>query len=290
MENEKKLGITRISPSMIKEYEDCPKLFFYRSWLGLKLPQTQVHFVFGNAIHLAIDNIYDQFDKDELWKHAELKIVKDIFLKEFTIDALDKDEKNFYGEPAYPTEEDRVKKFEEMRDDGLLIIKSYWEQKEFLLATHDINPIRFEVVAKFPIIHPHTKVALEIPGSGRLDAENYNGGIVELKTSKAKYDEVETRNLPQALFYVMWKYLTDGKMPPWLTYIVMRKGLSAKSKDRIQVLKYHYEEADVLAFISRIEAILEQIRARRFDRPSIGHPQFCDCYKFEKALEVDNSI
>ncbi len=67
----------------------------------------------------------------------------------------------------------------------------------------------------------------------------------------------------------------------------MRKGLSAKSKERIQVLKYTYEEADVLAFIARIEAILEQIKAHRFDRPAIGHPQFCDCWKYEKALEVN---
>lgn len=282
------LGINRISPSMIKEYEDCPKLFYYRSWLGLKLPQTQVHFAFGNAIHLAVGNIYDQLDNEDLWKHAEIKIVKDIFLENFKLEHLDKDELNYNDQPVYPTEVDRVKKFEEMRDDGLLIIKSYWDVKEDLLATYDINPTQFEVVAKFQITHPITKETLEIPGSGRVDAINHNGGIVEMKTSKAKYDEVETRNLPQALFYVMWHYLTKGEMPPWLAYVVMRKGLSAKSKDRIQILKYTYEEADVLAFMARIESIIEKIRAHQFDRPTIGHPPFCDCYKFEKALSTED--
>lgn len=283
-----KIGINRISPSMIKEYEDCPKLFYYRSWLGLKLPQPQVHFVFGNAVHLAIGNIYDQLDNEDLWKHAEFKIVKEIFLKNFTLDALDKDELNFNDQPVYPTEEDRVKKFEEMKNDGLSILKSYWDMKEDLLATHDINPTSFEVSVKCPIVHPVTKQELDLPASCRLDAVNYNGAVVELKTSKAKYDEVETRNLPQALFYNMVKYLQEGKLPPWLAYIVMRKGLSPKSKERIQVLKYTYEEADILAFIARVESIIEKIRAHQFDRPAIGHPQFCDCWKYEKALEVND--
>ena len=283
-----KIGINRITPSMLTEYESCAKLFYYRSWLGLKLPQTQVHFTFGSAVHLAIGNIYDQMDKVDLWKHAELKIVKDIFLKEFTLDALDKDELNYKGGKAYPTEKERVEKFEELRDDGIAIIKSYWDMKEDLYATHDINPTQFEISVKIPIIHPVTKQELEIPMSCRLDALNYNEGIVEMKTSKAKYDEVETRNLPQALSYVMVRYMQTGKLPPWLTYIVMRKGLSAKSQDRIQILKYKYEEADVLAFVARIESILEKIRAHQFDRSVIGHPQFCDCWKYEKALEVNN--
>lgn len=263
---------------MIQEYENCPKLFYYRSFLGLKLPQPQMHFAFGNAIHLAIGNIYDQMDKETLWQFAEVKIVKDIFLKEFRLEHLDADQ--------FASEEERIAKFEEMRDDGLLIIKSYWEQKEDLYATHDINPTQFELPVKIPIVNPMTGLALEVPMSCRLDALNYNEGIVELKTSKPKYDEVETRNLPQALSYILVRYLQTGKIPPWLTYIVMRKGLSAKSKERIQVLKYYYEEADILAFIARIESVLEQIRARQFDRPLVGHPQFCDCSKFERELDV----
>jgi len=263
---------------MISEYESCPKLFYYRSWLGLKLPQVTVHFVFGNAIHEAIGNIYDQMDETSLWKLAEIKHVKEKFLSIFTIDALEKDE--------YASEEERIAKFEEMRDDGLLIIKDYWNMKEDLYATHDINPTQFELPIKMPIMNAAGK-PLEIPMSSRLDALNYNDGIVELKTSKAKYDEVETRNLPQALSYVTLRFQQTGKMPPWLTYLVMRKGLAVNSKNRIQVLKYYYEEADVHAFVARIESILEQIRARQFNRPSIGHPTFCDCFKFSEALNVD---
>jgi len=281
------LGINRITPSMITEYENCPRLFYYRSFLGLKLPQSQVHFVFGNAIHLAIGNVYEQMDTKDFWKYAKISVAKKVFLKEFTIDALDKNDKNYNNELTYPTEEIRLKKFEEMRDDGLAIIKSFWEKKEELLNVHDINPVEFELIVKIPIIHPLTKEPLEVPMSGRIDSLNYDGGIIEMKTSKVKYHETDTRNLPQALSYVLIRYLQTGRMPPWLMYIVMRKGLSLNSKNRIQILKYYYEEADVLSFVARIESTLEKIRARQFNVPAIGHPPYCDCEKYRKGLDVN---
>ena len=64
------LGINRFSPSMIMDYESCPRKFYYTSFLGLKLPQSMKHLEFGNAIHSAIGNIYDQYDRDVAWKLA----------------------------------------------------------------------------------------------------------------------------------------------------------------------------------------------------------------------------
>lgn len=276
----KTLGINRISPSMLMEYESCPKLFYYRSWLGLKLPQPQVHFKFGDAIHAAIGNIYDQMDKKTKWKLAEMKIAKNLFLKMFTLECLDRD--------LYGSEEERVAKFEEMRDDGVAIIKTFWDRKEEMLIQHRINPMQFEIGGKVPIKNLSTGKELEVPISFRLDAVNDSEEhIIELKTSKAKYDEQETRNSLQALSYVTVKFFETGKVYK-LTYVVMLKG--RKSEDRIQILPYTYDEADIMSFIAKVEITLEKIRNREFDRPAMGHQNWCDCYRFEEALDVSDLI
>ena len=63
----------------------------------------------------------------------------------------------------------------------------------------------------------------------------------------------------------------------------MRKGL--KGSDRIQLLKYQYDEADLLAFCGRIEAFIENVRAKNFTKPARDHPRFCDCVKFDELFE-----
>lgn len=278
----KDLGINRFSPSMIMDYEKCPKKFYYATYLGLKLPQSMKHLEFGNAIHEAIGNIYDQYDKDTAWQLAEKKLAKNAFLKKFTLDSLDPGELKMNGELCYPTEADRIAGFEEMKEDGLDIIDSYWDEKEVLLAEHGICPVRLEIPVKMQVRNLATKEFFEIPVSCRIDAENADNSTVELKTSKGKYDERETRKSPQSLIYTLVKFQQTGKILP-LTYVVMLKG--RVGNDRIQILRYEYEEADLLAFMTRIESFIENVRAQRFERPTSGHERWCDCLKFDKLFE-----
>lgn len=275
------LGINRFSPSMIMDYESCPRKFYFTTYLGLKLPQSMKHLEFGNAVHEAIGNIYNQYDKNTAWLHAERKLAKHEFEKKFTLDSLDPNEINYKGEKVYPTESLRVAGYEEMRDDGLAIIDSFWDQKEVLLAEHGVCPVRLEIPVKMPVKNIATGEMFEIPVSCRIDAENADDSIVELKTSTAAYDERETRKSAQALTYAWVKYLQTGKIHP-LTYVVMRKKL--KKADRIQVLRYEYEPADLLAFMGRIEAFIDGIRLKRFDKPAQNHPRFCDCERFNKLF------
>lgn len=276
------LGINRFSPSMIMDYEKCPRKFYYATYLGLKLPQSMKHLEFGNAIHEAIGNIYDQYDKDTAWQLAEKKHAKNAFLKKFTLASLDPDELKLSGEKCYPTEEDRIAGFEEMKEDGLAIIDSYWDEKEVLLAEHGICPVRLEIPVKMPVKNLTTGEPFEIPLSCRIDAENHDLSVVELKTSKGKYDERETRKSAQSLTYSLVRYLQLGRIVP-LTYVVMLKG--RVGNDRIQVLRYEYEMADLLAFMTRIESFIENVRAKRFDRPNVNHDRWCDCHKFDKLFE-----
>jgi CRISPR/Cas system-associated exonuclease Cas4 (RecB family) len=274
----REIGINRISPSMLVEYENCPLLFYYRSWLGIRLPQGMRHLKFGTAVHEAIGNIYDQCDKKTHWEFAELKLVKKTFLENWTESCVDAEDES---DPVR-----RKQMYEDMKDDGLNIIKSYWNQKESLLAEYGILPDRLEIPMKIPIFHPASKEAAEIPMSGRIDGMQQNT-IIEFKTSKARYNEFETRNSPQALSYNLLWYCKTGKIPDRTIYVVMLK--NRKKEDRIQVLEYTYDLTDVENFFNKVEATLEKIRNREFDKPKIGHPRFCDCHRYEKLLSYKHS-
>ena len=271
----KELGLDRITPSMLLEYEACPKLFYYRSYLGIQLPQPQVHFKFGSAMHEAIDNIYNQYDEKDKWKLSELKIAKDIFKEKFLLEHVDEE---FIKEG-----ETQVEVYERMLADGLEILKDFWEEKDTLRAK-GVNPNVMELPIKMKVFNPETKEELPIPFSCRIDAINEaDDKITEFKTTTKTYDYAETRNSPQALSYVWVRFCQTGRIHT-VDYVVM---LKKKKKDRIQHLSIEYEMADLLAFDKRVRSILEKIRNREFDRPQKGHPFFCDCQKFEDLLTLD---
>lgn len=269
------IGLNRITPSMLLEYESCPRLFYYRSFLGLQMPQTKVHFEFGSAIHAAIDNIYEQYDNEDGWKLAEIKIIKDIFKSKFTLDSVD--------EYCLKEGDTRESVYEDMLADGLAILKDFWEKKEEL-RTLGVNPTTMELVVKCRVFNPETDELLPLPVSGRIDGINEPElKITEFKTSAKKYDPIETRNSPQSLMYTWMMFCQTGKIHT-VDYVVM---LKKKKSDRIQHIPLVYEMADILAFDKRVRSIIEKIRNREFDRPLKNHPPYCECKKFEELLELD---
>lgn len=271
-------GINRITPSMLLEYEACPRLFYYRSYLGIQLPQPQVHLKFGTAIHLAIDNIYEQYDKKDKWDLAEISIPKSIFKDNFLISHID-DELDTKGK----TKEEF---YDGMLKDGLEIIKDFWDKKEELLAK-GLNPTEFEIVSKGQVFNPETGEKLPIPVSGRIDGlDKDNSKIIEFKTSSKSYDPHETRNSPQALMYTWFQFCKTGILHS-IDYVVMLKN---KKSDRIQHIAIEYEMIDLLEFDKRVRSILDKIKNKEFDRPLRGHAPYCDCFKFDELLKLEQKI
>lgn len=268
------LNLTRISPSMIGEYESCPRLFYYRTWLGLKFPQAMRHLNFGTAIHAALDNIYDQCDDKTLWKDAEFKCVKDTFMSRWRPDMITEDD--------FPTKEERLECYKTMTEDGLKMLKSYWTAKEELY-TKGINIIQAEIPLKIPIQNLETQELLEIPLSCRIDALT-ESKVVEFKTSSNWYDENETAAKPQALAYAYGYHQLKGKMPESVDYIILKKG--QKGDDRLQHISIKLTEADLIGFYHRVETLLDKIKNREFSKPA-NHPRFCECDKYYKALDVN---
>jgi hypothetical protein len=191
---DKTLGLNRITPSMLSQYNDCPLNFFYSSWLGLKLPQTQVHFKFGTAIHDAID---------KLWTTKILEDGITTFTNEFLIEHLD--DYTVKGELLSTSE--KVQKFGEMIHDGKLMLTEFYSMIDKFEKVDNIHPVEFELAWKEILTNPETKLdPLEVPLSCRLDCLAKDHIIVEFKTSSAEYDVFETRASMQALSYA-WIYL-----------------------------------------------------------------------------------
>ena len=260
------IGLNRISPSMIMSYETCPRSFFYGTFLGLQLPQPQHHLLFGTAIHAAIGNIYDQKDKKTNWELAEFSCVKRTFEDYWTKDMCETDIL-----------------YDEMYADGIEMLKSYWDSKEYLLSQYGIDILESESIMKLPLRNVQSSDVLPIPLSMRLDAISPNG-VVEYKTSSSKYDEEETKQKAQTLAYAYGYKEKYGKLPEYVTYVVLRKKL--KGRDKVQVLQYQITDQDLVEFYHRVETILQKISNGEFSKPATGHAPYCDCYKFEELLTV----
>lgn len=290
------LGIPkdRITPTMLQTYVDCPLLFYYACWLELKLgDDDRMHMEFGNAVQRAVEAIYALYDNNfggawEAEKNGFEKIEK-VFKREWTPNQVP--EKSFQkfmstkaGKESGFTKREQL--FQEMYDDGIAILKSYWNDKEFLITHYDLDLDEFEIMVKVDMVNPaDPSDRLPIPISGRIDAKNRESTkLIDFKTSKGSYNEEKSRLLMQCRAYpFMWKMKHDVFIPEF-DYIVLRKGL--KSEDRVQIVSLKFDEADMLQFYIQVKSILQSIANREFARPRSGHANFCDCYKYEELLTI----
>jgi len=261
-------GIEKISPSALTCYENCPKAFYYTVYLGLKLPQTKIHFEFGTAIHEAIDVMYQGRNEKGEWQDIKVAYKAiDTFKKRFDHKLLDDVSKEDYDAAV---------------EDGVHILKAYWDEKEVLLA-QGVDPTEFEIPGKDIMVNPETKEPLPVLLSYRLDGIG-KGIVVEFKTSSSLYDVFEVRNRIQSLCYV-WVYYQKYGVVPKLHYVIMIKK-QKKACNRIQHLPLPYDIADIMAFDARVRVILEKIKNKEFNRPKRGHMPYCDCIKIEKELNI----
>lgn len=285
MVTKEQIGLERISPSKLGAYEECPKLFYYREWLGLQLEQDKLHLDYGNAIHSAIEAIYLQYDDNfgGAWIAADFeKVIErfDRYWKLINVPQFSYEKvmgTNFGKQMQFSN---REALFNYMRDDGIIMLKSMWNEKERLIAEFGHDLVNFETSMKVDMYNPlNPNEKLPIPLSLRIDAETRDGlKGVDFKTSKSKYNENDSKKKIQGQCYCFARGYKE------FDYIVLRKDLA--SEDRVEVVRLKFDEADMQAFYHRVEAILTGIAMRQFDRPIKGHQPWCDCKKYEAVLSV----
>ena len=157
MENEAMIynKLDRFSPSMLIEYLNCPLSFYYRYIAKIKLPQKQIHLVFGSAIHAAIEELFENKDPYEA------------FNKEYNINKLLDEEKDIY---------------EEYKELGKEMIRNYIKEFPTLDKLYNLSDGQSELYVKRNLINPLSKKETAIPMSGRLDRLTNDGIVVEYKT------------------------------------------------------------------------------------------------------------
>lgn len=291
MPTQEYLGMDRFSPSQLDMYEGCPKLFYYRTFLGLKLDEDSRHFAFGTAIHAALENLYIQYDDNfgGAWEGASKQQFLDKFNEKFKIHHIGDDEfKRFLstkkGKESGFTKKEQL--FNYMRNDGLNMLNEYWDKKEWLLTEFGADFESVEEYMRIPVFNPLDKSeVLPIPMSLRMDAIKRNrGDVVDFKTSGGRYSEKEASEKIQGQCYSFALFAEDGK-PRNVDYIVLLKDRK-RDGDRIQVVQLKYDIDDLAAWFQRVKSILQRIANREFAAPSIGHNPWCDCKKFDELLDI----
>jgi len=288
-----KIGLDRVTPSTLNTFEECPRLFYYQVWLGLKLDEDKLHLDFGSAIHDTLAYIHMNYDTNfgGGWEGQTFDVIEDYFKHKWTITKVQEETFNKYiqtGAGRKSGFKDRKDLFKYFLEDGIIMLKSYWNNKERLLTEYDHDLSDFEISLKVEMHNPENKLQkLPIPLSGRLDAINRTKTkIVDFKTSGSSYDEIETRKKIQGQSYLFAHLMNTGEFISKMDYTVLRKGI--KSPDRIEVIQLEYDIADMVAFYFRVQSILLRIANREFDAPLTGHMPYCQCKKYEEALSVDN--
>ncbi len=252
--------IDHLTQSMLRDYKSCPKLFYYRYYLRLKLPQKQLNLVFGGAVHDALEEYHKNFNVNESVA---------VFKKMFPIWKLSEDERMFWREHLV---------------EGERLVREYDRVQPYLTEVYGISP-HGQSEGKFKAIwkDPYTGEELALPITGRFDRITDKNQVVEFKTSKKAYNQGKTDELDQATVYGYSHELITGKKVDEFFYIILIKG----RQNPIQVIKTKRNKEDYVRMFREAKSIIERIKNKEFKRGCRGYQvNFCDCRKFDELLSV----
>jgi len=256
--------LEKFSPSMILDYINCPKCFYYKYIAKIQLPQKQIHLLFGSAVHAGIEEMYD--NKDPI----------PTFIKTFDKNKLTEEEKKLHVEYLALGEE---------------MLKNYSEIHPVLDNLYNLNQGRSEVYIKRNLINPLTGEESSLPISGRIDRLTTESRIIEYKTSANKWKEDDMNYKVQTLLYNLWYYSEYKDLPLETIYIILLKKYKNTGKGEVhQVFSKHCTITELASTFDEIEIILQKISNGEFERPLVNHPYWCDCYKYEEALNINQSF
>lgn len=261
------LPFERITASMIKCYKSCEKLFYYQYIHNFRLPGKPIPLAFGIAFHEGVEAFYDGKDPVATFKKLFIKDgIRDIHKPEI------------------------MKKYIESFNDGIALME-YW--KENAKALHAVNGMSMNGKSeeKFKVFWPYPDPAgvgqLPVEMSGRFDRIDPKlHQIIEYKTSKKPYKQLDVDDADQASIYNFSYYLLNGVWPTEIFYVVFIKG---RKNNPIQVLKTTRTKKSIIETYNMIGDILTEVvakgREERNYRYGLGFMHnYCDCKLYEKAL------
>lgn len=257
MHKESEYPIGRISQSMVKDYLKCPKLFYYRHILKIKLPMKSLPLVFGGAVHKAVESYYNGGEPYE------------VFNREFKADRIEP-----FDELEY---EAHIK-------EGKRLIDEFINAQDWLTNYHGIS-LNGESEHKFNIWwrDPATYTLLPVQVSGIFDRTTDKHQILEFKTSSKPYKQDDVDIAIQKQMYSFSYYLLHKVIPTEFIYIVLIKG---RKKDPIQVLKSTVTKSEFSQIFQTVDLVLKGIKGGQFNKGTGFLHRYCDCQRYEEALLI----
>ena len=248
------LSISHLTNSMIKDYLFCPRLFYFKYILGLRLPMKSIQLVFGSSFHSALEGFYKKEDPEE------------IFMKEFLKEKIDP-----FNEEEYI----------EAISEGKRFVQRFIDAQDWLKTYHGIE-FEGESEKQFKSWwrDPSTGEILDVFVSGRYDRVTKNHQLIDFKTSSKSYsqDKADSENQPSV--YCFSYFLQEKIEPKEFIYIVFVKG----RKDPLQVIKTKRTKEEYSLMFKIASLVLKGIKGKQFNQGNGFLHKYCDCYKYEKLL------
>ena len=255
----KPYSLHSISYSAYRDYKKCPRLFYYRRILKLKMPNQPLPLVFGKSLHLALE-LFVKEKKDPV----------EVFKKDFTYDKLD-----------YMKRE----KFAEELAAGIHLLTFWKKNHKQLLAESGISINHTEMPFELQVDHdPVSKKKLDLPPiKGVIDFDiNEFPALGDYKTSTKAYTQEMVEESDQPTFYNLWHLLVKGNVSDAFYYIVFRKKIK---KAPVAILKTERTEQQISDLLLDLNDVYRKICEGKFDgRHKQG--EFCDCEVYEKMLST----
>lgn len=232
----------KLSPSRIKDFKQCPRLFFYKSVLGISTPPTEAT-VRGTLAHYAFERIFDH-PRNERTQDVALSYIDPAW--EMMVNPFQDRDQVPQNSPEYRLRE-AEKAWAESRSEGKrmeraaaqyreLIPKNSREEEELLSSTRQVvlswfgmeNPQKFDPVGREKYVIGKLGGVLVHGFIDRLDEIERNGRttryVSDYKTGKTPAPRFQDEAFFQLEVYAALLEQTERARPDSLRLIYVKEG------------------------------------------------------------------
>ncbi len=246
------MKLNHLSITAVDMLNRCPKQYYYRYGLGLKIPPG-VAMLFGSVYHHTLEENfrYKILNKKDLPVESAETIFSDQFDR-------DLQEVNWLHETEKPGP---------LKDMGVGLVENYIQR-----VAPKRNPVVVEHEFRINV------KGVGVPLFGKMDFVDSDGRIVEHKTASRKWPQSRADDSLQADGYALAYSYLFGSMPTEIIYDVAVKD----SYRAIQTLFTNRDRRNLDEFTERLVDAEKMIEAEIFPRTDSGswvcNPAFCGYY------------
>lgn len=232
----------KLSPSRIKDFKQCPRLFFYKSVLGISTPPTEAT-VRGTLAHYAFERIFDH-PREERTRQVALAYLEpawEMMVEPFRVrDEVDPDSPEYRlreAEKAWAEHRDTGSRLERAAKQYRELIPAGSPEEAALLAsTREVvlswfsmeNPQKFDPVGREKYVIGKLGGALVHGFIDRLDEIERNGRttryVSDYKTGKTPSPRFQDEAFFQLEVYAALLEHTEQARPDSLRLIYVKEG------------------------------------------------------------------